>query len=740
MLNPMMSRMAKGLPPGFWRRSVGWKLSICLATSGFLATCTPGPALYFPADAANAPVINRLLSDDPRVVAASETALSQFGTAGGARIVLEGLRLDTPSLSVRFGEQQAVVDSVSQSEGVTQLVVMVPNGPLEGGTVALQVTSDGGLSEVFSYTYAMTDDPVFANEVGSLALVGEATYGDSSTSTRAVEGVLRFWPAVRPRAVTGLIETGSLYYLPADLHNETLQGEPLAWQPYSLFPLLPSGTSVAAVNQVLLTPQDSSSELPFVFSWESIHRTYQFCQQSADATALWQPGSAYRLELSGGVLPTPVRTDLQAPPGFLPEGETFFTLQPDETGVGTINRNLDLRLELQSVFLPIGAAAYLMAELVVTVPSLGMSNQPRVLERVSLEAMPDSEQLRFSTDVLSGLSEVNTTCARLGVALERARLGAGGDEDQLETQYLNAGCTNPSDPTSAYRAEAELRLSRHAVYAVPLETGIAGCPSPGSCDTQGRLLVDLVTVLRVPVNIADLPVSECVDFVDNDQDGLTDALDPGCQSNEDTSEQDENLVCDDGLDNDGDGRKDFRVSGQGDPGCSSPSDNDERGTGACDDGKDNDGDGTVDFVLEEGVGDPGCVSVNDISENEPSLICDDGKDNDNDNRTDFKISPGVGDPGCSSPSDPTDFDETGTWVCDDRIDNDGDGTVDTEDNGCKPGGTSQHSPYEVDEFNPVVECDDGVDNDRDDQIDYRVSPTANGDKDCKNNSDTSELR
>ena len=99
-------------------------------------------------------------------------------------------------------------------------------------------------------------------------------------------------------------------------------------------------------------------------------------------------------------------------------------------------------------------------------------------------------------------------------------------------------------------------------------------------------------------------------------------------------------VCNDGIDNDGDGLIDLA-----DPGCSSVSDNDEFNTAmppatACSDGLDNDGDGLVDLA------DPGCSDASDDDEyNAPLPQCSDGIDNDGDGRID------MADPSCSGPSD-----------------------------------------------------------------------------------------
>jgi hypothetical protein len=97
-------------------------------------------------------------------------------------------------------------------------------------------------------------------------------------------------------------------------------------------------------------------------------------------------------------------------------------------------------------------------------------------------------------------------------------------------------------------------------------------------------VIDLV-VAHAQVNGLACPPAQCADTVDNDNDGLIDAKDPGCtgpDGNYDPNDDDERNQCTDGIDNDGDGKVDFG----NDPGCSSPQDNDETdgtavsGTGA----------------------------------------------------------------------------------------------------------------------------------------------------------------
>jgi|GEM_PF-2225681 len=110
--------------------------------------------------------------------------------------------------------------------------------------------------------------------------------------------------------------------------------------------------------------------------------------------------------------------------------------------------------------------------------------------------------------------------------------------------------------------------------------------------------------------------------------------------------------CDDGRDNDGDGRSDYPR----DSGCSSYSD-DSEGSGSsnndndrqCDDNRDNDGDGDYDYPEDRG-----CSSRTDNSENSDDnnnddrddRQCDDNRDNDGDGDKDYPE-----DAGCSSRSD-----------------------------------------------------------------------------------------
>jgi hypothetical protein len=134
------------------------------------------------------------------------------------------------------------------------------------------------------------------------------------------------------------------------------------------------------------------------------------------------------------------------------------------------------------------------------------------------------------------------------------------------------------------------------------------------------------------------PPHQCNDGIDNDHDGKVDfGQDPGCDNADDDDESNP-PACSDGKDNDGDGKVDFGK----DPGCDNAGDDDESNPPACSDGKDNDGDGKVDYAGK----DPGCMNAGDDEEADGKPACSDGNDNDSDAKRDYPA-----DPGCTSAKD-----------------------------------------------------------------------------------------
>ena len=82
---------------------------------------------------------------------------------------------------------------------------------------------------------------------------------------------------------------------------------------------------------------------------------------------------------------------------------------------------------------------------------------------------------------------------------------------------------------------------------------------------------------NVDSGFAKAPVHICSNGIDDDNDGLTDLQDPGCE-NDPTKDSEKNpngSICDNGLDDDGDRKIDFRLDGMGDAGCNSPVDQSE---------------------------------------------------------------------------------------------------------------------------------------------------------------------
>ncbi len=199
--------------------------------------------------------------------------------------------------------------------------------------------------------------------------------------------------------------------------------------------------------------------------------------------------------------------------------------------------------------------------------------------------------------------------------------------------------------------------------------------------SMGSLRFVVVALVVLVGACSGVSKDACNNGVDDDGDGLTDDLDPGCEFNGGNAETPDPVACNDGVDNDGDGTVDAE-----DFGCETDKDEDETDpVTACNDGVDNDGDTKVDFG-----GDLGCESPVDNDEgNAPE--CQDFIDNDGDVKVDYPF-----DPGCETEFDDTEADPATPPACSNGTDDDGDGTMDYPgDPGCRSAGDD-------DEFNTVV--------------------------------------
>lgn len=194
---------------------------------------------------------------------------------------------------------------------------------------------------------------------------------------------------------------------------------------------------------------------------------------------------------------------------------------------------------------------------------------------------------------------------------------------------------------------------------------------------------------------AQAPV--CNDGIDNDGDGLTDyPEDPNCPFPE---YRHEDTNCNDGIDNDGEGQADLN-----DDECLSSTQGYERfdyGRSQCFDDRDNDGDGLIDFPADDG-----CSSRSGIFERPPTgnSVCDNGVDDDTDGYIDFPDDPDCRDfndnselfdadepprDGGSAGTDTSNYQCNGDCVCASDTDGSGDIDQDTEYQACDqyPDGT-----------------------------------------------------
>lgn len=251
-----------------------------------------------------------------------------------------------------------------------------------------------------------------------------------------------------------------------------------------------------------------------------------------------------------------------------------------------------------------------------------------------------SDSFTFSVSDGAGGSAQGTVNVTVNPVNDPPTIVLNGDDQiaiQVGSEYDEQGATC-SDPDGD---ETDLEIAGTVDTSTPGAYLLTYNCTDG--DEDSSEVFRTVTVQEAP--------AACSDQSDNDEDGLVDMQDPGCDSPDDNDETDPLPACMDGIDNDEDGLSDMQ-----DPGCSGPEDDDETDMPACSDGIDNDGDELTD------ISDPDChtdgdpndeddsYDPNDNDESSPSptpgnTACSNGEDDDEDGLIDMK------DPGCDSPED-----------------------------------------------------------------------------------------
>ena len=191
----------------------------------------------------------------------------------------------------------------------------------------------------------------------------------------------------------------------------------------------------------------------------------------------------------------------------------------------------------------------------------------------------------------------------------------------------------------------------------------------------------------------------CDDTIDNDGDGWTDCEDFDCTGDPACRE----TICDDGIDNNGNGWTDCE-----DFDCQSSGDCRENTPALCSDNIDNDGDGDTDCVDWSCKHNPDVLAAGTCSEESGNAQCSDTNDNDGDSFVDCDDWSCEFDPSvtvCATALENT------AAVCNDNIDNDGDNYTDCSDFSCQYAGVCPNVE------STDAECGDGIDNDGDQHTD-----------------------
>jgi hypothetical protein len=227
--------------------------------------------------------------------------------------------------------------------------------------------------------------------------------------------------------------------------------------------------------------------------------------------------------------------------------------------------------------------------------------------------------------VANGWLWANTKTTRWGTNLLDGYWLGLQDPQGRPNDYFSTSFTEHGPQVTEHESQAANGDSGGAVF-VDTGSGWALAGIMSTVTTSGAALWgDLTFAVSIGHYVDEVleVVRPCQDGTDNDGDGKVDLDDPGCHG--DAFAVSELPDCDDGMDNDGDGLVDYQ-GGAGDPGCRNRTEF-AREDPECLDGKDNDGDGFIDYPA-----DPGCAEV---WSNDESPACDDDVDNDLDGDVDF---------------------------------------------------------------------------------------------------------
>lgn len=651
---------------------------------------------------------------------------SEAGNVGGGTVTISGggFGTDPSQIVVQFGDRTASITSLSD----TEIVVVVPPGPMTGGDVRVRVGTASGFTDG-TYTYAVgaPDDQIAYIQVNNyfrscLGGTGNATCGEigyvGGTGTAGIAERLTFayprlqapsqgyvggqldsqdaWAIARGVSATYPAATEDLY---ANI-GDTVKLVNTSDYAQKQDPYCPNldGTAVYTYpGGADGSPDPYSVQTAFIPGGEDCAEGYDraelnFCQRDNEYgvptnqyNADWPITHDFFASVKESNDPEPVTVELTAEGvGLadvalnLPEPVTFYNTQGFDDGDG----NNDGAAEFWDVPDPSFAAV----DHCFSDDGAGESLADVAMR---FEWAPTKQDLSTGGPIESGRTFVRISFNLLSVGW----FGAASapvtavltvpDDNNYDKSTKMASLDVPSSvlyqlPTSIYPTSGTNLLAKGSPEDALLFMELQRVTEYTMVGEDGKHVVfQYVTGSFTYFDWTNPLDDDCHDCLDGDDDGWTDEDDPDCD--EGTSEVGYGTdACNDGLDNDDDGREDSR-----DEDCESASDDDESN---CDNNKDDDGDGLKD------EDDPDCQEGG--GGNEASVaVCEDGEDNDADGWTD------ADDPDCVSGDEELGL---GVNACNDGVDNDGDGLSDRDDPQCV-------DADDADESN----CDDGVDNDAD---------------------------